>query len=150
MIDILVYLFERYGEFSQRPKAQALTLKLQAAGFESEEIAEAVEWLATFGEGLAPVRESQSVAPTSRVFTNGEQRCLGTAGLDFICFLERAKILDPALRETIIDRALAVRDESLSLEKLKIIVLMVLWSQSAPLDVLVVEELLGHSEASMH
>ncbi len=44
-------------------------------------------------------------------------------------FLERCGILSSANREVVIDRALALDDEELSIEKLKWIVLLVLLSQ---------------------
>lgn len=45
-----------------------------------------------------------------------------------------------------IDRALAIEDTPVTLVKLKVIVLMVLWSQSADVDVLLLEELLDDGE----
>ena len=50
--------------------------------------------------------------------------------------------MSPALREIVIDRALAATEGSVSLQKIKIIALMVLWSQEAEIDNLVLEELL--------
>ena len=45
-----------------------------------------------------------------------------------------------------IERALAVADAPVSLDKVKVIVLMVLWCQQADIDVLVLEELLDDGE----
>lgn len=148
MIDILVYVFERYEAFAKRPKPQALALKLQAAGFEEDEISEAINWLDTLGEAPVPAQPAQGGA--MRVFTAAELSDLGSDGIDFLCFLERVGVLDAQRRETIIDRAMAIRTGQTSLERLKIIVLMVLWSQSVALDPLVVEELLGQDDAPMH
>ena len=46
MFDILVYLFESYIHADACPEPDQLTRKLSAAGFEQEEISEALEWLA--------------------------------------------------------------------------------------------------------
>ena len=46
------------------------------------------------------------------------------------------------LREIVIDRAQATNESPISLQKIKIIALMVLWSQEAEIDHLVLEELL--------
>ncbi|HYM48232.1 MAG TPA: DUF494 family protein, partial [Burkholderiaceae bacterium] len=46
-------------------------------------------------------------------------------------------------REIVIERALATDETPISIDKLKVIVLMVLWSQQADIDVLLLEELLG-------
>ena len=51
-------------------------------------------------------------------------------------------MLSPSLRELIIDRAMAVEDERVELDKLKVIVLMVLWTRRGNVDTLILEELL--------
>ena len=59
--------------------------------------------------------------------------------------------LTPTQREIVIERALAVEDTPMPLDKIKVIVLMVLWSQQADIDVLLLEELLHDgSERDLH
>ena len=67
---------------------------------------------------------------------------MGTEAVGFISFLESSGVLPAALREILIDRALAADESPVPLEKIKIIALMVLWSQEAEVDHLVLEELL--------
>ena len=57
-------------------------------------------------------------------------------------FLESAGVLNPLLREVVIQSALATAETPVSLESLRIIVLMVFWSQGEEPDALVLEELL--------
>ncbi len=57
-------------------------------------------------------------------------------------FLESAGVLNPLLREVVIQSALATDETPVSLESLRIIVLMVFWSQGEEPDALVLEELL--------
>jgi Smg protein len=64
----------------------------------------------------------------------------------FIAFLEGAKILTPVLRELIIERAMALPTEPVGLEKLKVIVLMVLWTRRGNVDALVLDELIPDGE----
>lgn len=45
MFDILVYLFENYVHADACPEPAQLARKLTAAGFEEDEIADALEWL---------------------------------------------------------------------------------------------------------
>ncbi len=66
--------------------------------------------------------------------------------IGFITFLENSDVLPPALREILIDRALAANDYPITLEKLKIIALMVLWSQQIDIDHLMFEELLTNDQ----
>jgi Smg protein len=66
---------------------------------------------------------------------------LGTAAIGFIQFLESARVINPLQREIVVERALAASDAQISLDKLKVIVLMVLWSQGKEPDGLMFDEL---------
>jgi len=138
MFDIFVYLFENY-----RPEAcpgpEVLARKLSAAGFDADDIAAALAWLDGLG-GLAAVAPAR---PSSlRIYDSEEQSKLSTQARGFLLFLEEGGTLDGVLREAVIERAMALPDRSVSLEKLKIIVLMVMWRRHQPLDALLLEELL--------
>lgn len=143
MFDILVYLFENYYTPQACPAAEVLAKRLAAAGFEHEDIDEALGWL----YGLAETTErcvdlAQFPSTGIRIYTDDEYLQLGTESIGFITFLESAGVLPAPLREIVIDRALAAPETPVSLAKMKIIALMVLWSQEAEIDNLVLEELL--------
>jgi len=147
MFDILVYLFENYGAFNACADADALTRKLTAAGFAKDEISDALSWL----QQLARVSQDASLVGeatpgTFRVYAGFEMERLGSDAIGFLTFLEAAGQLSSTQREIVIERALAVTDAPVSLDKLKVIVLMVLWCQEADIDVLVLEELLDDGE----
>jgi Smg protein len=71
---------------------------------------------------------------------------LGVPSIGFISFLESAGVMAPAMREMVIDRALAVGSGRLELDDLKIIVLMVFWSLGEEPDALVLDELFVDSD----
>ena len=144
MINVLVFLFENYFDISTHPAPDTLVRKLSAAGFDPDEISLALDWL----QELKTARPSEFVTnPRAiRVYTDEEQAKLADGGLDFIAFLEAAGVVKPPLRELILDRAMGLGDDRVSLEKLKIIVLMVLWSQDQDLEPLIIEELLNPPE----
>jgi Smg protein len=144
MIDVLVYLFENFHDFSSHPKADALARKLSVVGFEGKEISTALEWL----QGLksSPKAELGCDDRSLRVYTPGEQLKLGADCLSFVIFLESAGLITPALRELIIERGMVLEDDPIPLAKFKIIVLMVLWSREQGLEPLIVEELLYAAE----
>ena len=50
MFDILVYLVENYFHNGQLPDAETITKRLSAAGFEDDDISEALTWLSGFGQ----------------------------------------------------------------------------------------------------
>lgn len=141
MIDVLVFLFENYFDISTHPAPDALVRKLSAAGFDPDEISLALDWL----DELKSARPAAFAGNprASRVYTPDEQSKLDTDCIDFVLFLESAGVVTPALRELILDRAMSLDDDPVPLEKLKIIVLMVLWSQEQDLEPLIVEELLN-------
>jgi len=142
MFDVLVFLYENYSALSACPDFDALTRRLADAGFEEDEIADAMVWL----HGLASVTLSSKMpdhpdSPGFRVYSSQEYASLGTAAIGFIASLDRDGQLNPAQREIVIERAAAV-DTPVTLERLKIIVLMVLWSQSVDVDLMLLQELL--------
>ena len=152
MFDVLVYLYENYGAPHACPDPDSLSRKLTAAGFDDEEITEALAWL----QGLEQVTEqSVAVGPESegsfRIYAKLETERLGAESVGFLSFLEHAGSLTPSQREIVIERALAVEDTPIPLTMIKVIVLMVLWSQQADIDVLLLEELLHDgSERDLH
>ena len=142
MFDILVYLYETYYRPEACPDTVALVKKLSAVGFPEDEISEAIDWLTglatTSDKAQMPVRTSTGF----RIYAQSEMRVLGPQAIGFIQFLESAGLLSFHQREIVIERALAVNESPLPLEKLRIIVLMMLWSQGAEPDMLMFDELL--------
>jgi Smg protein len=68
---------------------------------------------------------------------------LGVQALGFLIFLESACQMPAQLREVVIERAMAAPGGPVSLEDLKIIVLMVYWRFSQEPDALLLDELCG-------
>ncbi len=152
MFDILVYLFENYYQSDLDPDEDLLARKLSAAGFGRDDISDALTWL----QGLSATEASTLSAGLAestafRGYAQSEINKLGVEGRGFLAFLENAKVLTPLVREIIIERAMALSEDSVGIEKLKVIVLMVLWSQQRSIDSLVLEELLSdRTQLLMH
>ncbi len=145
MFDVLVYLYENYWRPDACPEPKQLSRKLSAVGFEPEEIQDALRWL----DGLADSAEACTDSPVKgsmRIYLAQEQDVLGEESIGFLTFLESAGVLSSAMREMVIDRAMAVGAGPMDLEDLKIIVLMVFWSLGEEPDALVLDELFVASE----
>ncbi len=128
VFDVLIYLFENYldDETDLNPDPDAIRNELLEAGFPHKEINKAFDWL----ESLSEQRPIQSTSlPAFRVYSSQESAKLDTECRGLLMFLEQTGILSPASRELVLDRAMALNEESISLENLKWIVLMVLFSQ---------------------
>jgi Smg protein len=155
MFDILVYLFEMYAQHGGGPEVPApgvLMRKLSAVGFEQEDISAALEWLSGLenfaGEDASRSRLADTQA--TRIYSMREMARLPVECRGFLAFLEDTEVIDGMLRELIIERAMALRDLNVPLDKLKIIVLMVLWRRHPTmeaLDGLLLEELLSAENA---
>ena len=145
MFDILVYLYETYYRPDACPNSEALVKKLSAVGFEEEEISKALDWLTdlavTSNELSEQYPQQTAFSFGTRIYVAAEMDALGTGAVGFIQFLEAAKVINAIQREIVIERALAATSEHISLDKLKVIVLMVLWSQGKEPDSLMFEEL---------
>ncbi|MFL6692705.1 MAG: DUF494 family protein [Ramlibacter sp.] len=149
MFEVLVFVYENYWRGDACPELEQLGRKLSAQGFEPEEIQQALVWLdglnvAAQGTELeaeaAPEMPAQSIH-SMRVYSVAEQDHLGSQCLGFVSFLESAGVLPPSLREIVMDRAMAAPGDPVSLDDLKIIVLMVYWSMGREPDALVLDEL---------
>jgi Smg protein len=144
MYDILAYLFENCQQYELSFDRELVAKKLTAAGFEDSDISEALSWLAGVMRGphrlVAPLPDART---TFRAFAPKELAKLDAACRGLLLHFEQSGILTPQTREHVIERALAASGETLSLEQLKLIVLMVLWNQQTPSSRLVAEDLLS-------
>ena len=128
VFDVLIYLFENYldDETEASPDPDVIRTELLEAGFPHREISKAFDWL----ESLSEQKPIQSTSlPAFRIYSAQECVKLDTECRGLLMFLEQSSILTAASRELVIDRVMALNDESISLENLKWIVLMVLFSQ---------------------
>jgi Smg protein len=145
MFDVLVYLYETYYRPDACPDSEALAKKLSAVGFEDDEISQALDWLTDLAEtsnALSdPSQQQIAFSSGTRIYVAREVDALGVPAVGFIQFLESAKLINPVQREIIIERAIATDEEPIALDKLKVIVLMVLWSQGKEPDGLMFDEL---------
>jgi Smg protein len=158
MFEVLVFVYEHYWRGDACPEPQQLGRKLSAHGFEADQIQAALVWL----DGLNLVAQSTRLGDTPaaetatlqsacslRVYSVAEQDHLGAQCLGFVSFLESAGVLPAAMREIVIDRAMAAPGDPVSVDDLKIIVLMVYWSFGEEPDALVLDELCDPAEGRL-
>jgi Smg protein len=146
MFDILVYLYETYYRPDACPEPAALARKLSAVGFDDEEISEALVWLTDLTEMAGSDQAAVVMSTGTRFYVAQEVDILGTQAVGFIQFLESAGVLSAIQREIVIERALTLNEAPVSLGKLKVIVLMLLWSQGKEPDALMFDDLFGSDE----
>ena len=142
MFEILMYLFESYFDAGSYPAPDKLTRKLSAAGFEGEEITEALTWLSALQQQNTESYPASLEHAGQRHFAELEQQRIGFEARQFLLFAEQQHMISAVEREMIIDRAVALQQENLAVDKLKLIMLMVLWNRQKEIGPLLVEELL--------
>ena len=143
MYEILFYLFENFQRTDIAEKDR-VAKKLSAAGFDDSDISEALSWLAGVVRGphrsVAPLPDS---GVASRAYAPRELLKLGAECRGLLMHLEQSGILTPQTREHVIERSLATAGDELTIEQLKLIVLMVLWNEQLPTSRLIAEDLLS-------
>jgi Smg protein len=150
MYDILVFVFENCQQAELAYDRDRVAKKLSAAGFEDSDISEALHWLAGMRPATVGVREPLPDARSSfRAYAPRELTKLGAECRGFLLTLEHSGILSAETRELVIERALAASGDALSLEQLKLVVLMVLWNQQTPTSRLVAEDLFSTPHARL-
>jgi Smg protein len=156
MFEVLTFVYENYDPGEACPEPAHLERKLTAVGFESDEIGEALTWLKGLEGAAHPTPLSpwlvQPQSASMRIYPRHEQSHLGTQALGFLSFLESAAQMPAQLREVVIERAMAAPGGPVSLDDLKIIVLMVYWRFGQEPNALVLDELCDDSsfERVMH
>ncbi len=131
VLDILMFLFEHCldSETGDMPDENVLRGQLDNAGFQSQDVEKAFNWL----EDLSNARESSFSSPLSgrsmRIYSSQELTKMDTECRGFLIFLEQTGVLDPIARELVIDRAMALETEEIDLPQLKWVILMVLFNQ---------------------
>jgi Smg protein len=160
MFEVLVFVYEHYWGGDACPELEQLGRKLSAQGFDADEINQALVWLdgltlAAQGAGLetelAPQPDAAVLQSSSsmRIYSIAEQDHLGAECLGFIWFLESAGVMPAAMREIVVERSMAAPGGPVSLDDLKIIILMVYWSVGHEPDALVLDELCDPAEGRL-
>jgi Smg protein len=150
MYDVLVYLFENCQQTEVEYERDRVAKKLSAAGFEDSDISEALHWLAgVVRSPQAGLDKLPDARRSFRAFAPRELAKLDAGCRGFLLTLEHSGILNPQTRELVIERSLAASGETLSLEQLKLIVLMVLWNQQTATSRLVAEDLFSAPHARL-
>ncbi len=131
VLDVLIYLFDHYveEELEINPDQQDLKTQLTQAGFADLQVDKAIDWL----EGLATQKDMFDTGAlysrSIRVFNDIENEKLDIECKGFLLFLEQSGVLDSEDRELVIDRVMALETDSIELQQLKWVVLMVLFNR---------------------
>jgi Smg protein len=132
MFEILMFLFENYmnGSVALPVDNDTIVTELERVGFDRFDIGRALDWL----EGLNQFQltfesGSKFTSQAMRYYLPEETERLGTEGVGLLMHLEQISIVDPATREVVIDRLMALDPREIDLGRIKWVVLMALFNQ---------------------
>ena len=130
VLDVLMYLFETYIETQDEIEMdyEDLRVDLTEAGFNSNEIEKAFDWLDKLNH-MNSITEDLFDVSSNRVYSKIEMSRLSSSCRGFIEYLEQINILSFNQRELLIDRLLALNTNDIDIDQIKWIVLMILFSQ---------------------
>ncbi|WP_020162718.1 DUF494 family protein [Cycloclasticus pugetii] len=132
IFEVLVYLFEHYIDAGDEKALEQGKLKteLLEAGFTENYVDRAFDWMGELTTQPSQVMENYVGQSAIRVYSAEERLRFDVDAQGFLLFLEQTGIIDLTRRELIIDRAMALGDALLSVDHVKWVALMVLFSQS--------------------
>ncbi|MAZ77165.1 MAG: hypothetical protein CMF39_00615 [Legionellaceae bacterium] len=150
MLDVLMYLFDNFVDEPQQPiNVQSIADEMFKAGFAVGEVDGAIDWFNNLRHLQAQSRElSPPSKKACRIYSIEEKQKITEIARRYLLFLEQSGIVDPVSRELVINRAMALDDVTIDAEKLKWIVLLVLFDQPHLKDKLVLMEELVFNETS--
>ena len=130
VLDVLMYLFETYIETQDETEMdhEDLRVDLTEAGFNSNEIEKAFDWLEKLNHANSITDDLFDVT-SNRVYSRFEMSHLSSSCRGFIEYLEQINILSFRQRELLIDRLIALNTHDINIDQIKWIVLMILFSQ---------------------
>jgi len=130
VLDVLLYLFQNFmeGDIEVDPDRDYIEDQLLSAGFEQYEIDKAFIWL----DELATSQEQQQSKikkHSFRLFSDEELAKLDLECRGFLLYLENMGVLTTETRELVIERIMALDSDDFDIERLKWVLLMVLFNQ---------------------
>jgi Smg protein len=153
MFEVLAFVYDSYWSGPECPALPTLHRTLDAVGFDADEILNALVWLEDLQSAAhtpslhAPldISSGASLDPdrSIRIWTAAEQRKLGSHAWGLLTHLATVGSLPWDRMELVIDRAMASPGSTITLDDLKLIVLMVFWSLNDVPDPLVTDSMLG-------
>ena len=151
MFEVLVYMFENYVEANIKPDHNTLAQELFDAGFDSNDINGAFEWFNSL-ESMAEAshRDIEPASQSLRIYNAEESNKIHVEGLGFLIFLRQSGVINRALHEVIVERAMALPQDQVGLDEIRWTVLMALRKLGRTNDFLFVEDAVFGEDSPTH
>ncbi len=141
MFEVLVFMFENYFAHHAMPDADVMGQELSAAGFEQTDIDGAFDWYDEMKYRLTqPDIQYSHQYSGMRVFSETELKKINTESIGFVMFLQQANVINDMERDLIVDRAMALKQQEITVEEMRWITMIALWNEGREKDYLFVED----------
>jgi Smg protein len=118
-----------------------LAQELTQAGFDHHDIVGAFDWYKQLHTQITePYHQYVSNPNAIRVYSTQEVEKIDAESFGFLSFVEQAKVILPNERDLILDRAMALKQDQITIEEIRWITMMVLWNDTRKKDYLFVED----------
>ena len=123
------------------PDADVMGQELSAAGFEQTDIDGAFDWYDEMKYRLTqPDIQYSHQYSGMRVFSETELKKINTESIGFVMFLQQANVINDMERDLIVDRAMALKQQEITVEEMRWITMIALWNEGREKDYLFVED----------
>lgn len=130
LLDILMYLFEICADQEAMfyKDSQTISQEMIQAGFHPHEINEVMHWLHALTDMSESILlDTENIQKSFHAYTKKECMKIDMEARNYLLYLERIKVIDVRTRELIIDRAMAIEKDVVTLSDIKWIAFMILY-----------------------
>ena len=154
IINVLMYILKNHNTPDAKTidvEKKSLINDLEHAGFMKSTIEKALVWLDGLYLGKAAF-ENKLSTKSYRIYSDDEKAYLNDEAINYLILLENLEILDPTLRELVINQLVALSLIDIDLSIVKWVVLLVLYNNHGIDGSLICLEwqLFGDNSISMH
>ncbi len=127
-LDILLYIFNYMVSEDKRLSYFEMNEHLLEAEFERKKVKEAISWLYTLNNTDA-INYIELSNKSVRIFSEEEKLKISHKSREFLLSLYNLNVIDTVLRETIIERIMALDEDEIYVDDLKWVVLMATYNR---------------------
>ena len=140
MIDIVAFLMENFANIQDFP-----------SGFDDDQIREAIICITLLNE-TEMQNETINQSSVWRIYHPEEESALPTEIRGLLHFLYESQTINTVQREFIIHALMHLPQDAITLDKAKVLALLILWAHQSELPVLIGDELMAvlHGRGIMH
>ncbi|OEU62552.1 MAG: hypothetical protein BA870_09245 [Desulfuromonadales bacterium C00003094] len=130
VLAIVSIIAQYVAEENRLPSSSDIVEELLASGFNAEEIDAAFLWMESFSFQGSASAHAELTIPSQRIFTTEERRAISCEGRGFLTQIRGLGILDDASQEDIIQKAVQLDEDEVTLADMKNLTALTLLTRS--------------------